>query len=129
MHRLLRTVARAALSGIFIDSGVDLYQHPEGRTKRAAEALPGMPELPIIGRIHGATMAAAGTTLAVGVMPRLSAAVLAATLIPNTYVGHQFWNQEEDAARKQQQIHFLKNVAIFGGLLFVIAQESAHRAD
>jgi hypothetical protein len=33
------------------------------------------------------------------------------------YAGHRFW-QEDDAERAaQQQIHFLKNLAVIGGLL------------
>ena len=127
MSRLLRLVARASLSPIFITSGVDLMQNPEGRTKRAADALPGMPELPIIGRIHGAAMLTAGTTMALGILPALSAGVLAASLIPNTYVGHPFWKEEDPAARRGQQIQFLKNVGLFGGLIALILEEQARK--
>ena len=123
MSRLLRLVARATLSAIFISSGVDLIQNPEGRAKRAADALPGLPELPMIGRIHGATMLAAGTTMAVGILPSLSAGVLAASLIPNTYVGHPFWKEEDPGARRLQQIQFLKNVGLFGGLVALILEQ------
>jgi len=123
MSRLLRLVARATLSAIFISSGVDLIQNPEGRTKRAADALPGVPELPMIGRIHGATMLTAGTTMALGILPRLSAGVLAASLVPNTYVGHPFWKEEDPGARRGQQVQFLKNLGLFGGLIALILEE------
>ena len=123
MSRLLRLVARATLSAIFISSGVDLIQNPEGRTKRAADALPGLPELPVIGRVYGATMATAGTTMALGILPALSAGVLAASLIPNTYVGHPFWKEEDPGARRGQRIQFLKNVGLFGGLIALILEE------
>jgi putative oxidoreductase len=123
MSRLLRLVARATLSAIFISSGVDLIQNPEGRTKRAADALPGVPELPMIGRIHGATMLTAGTTMALGILPRLSAGVLAASLVPNTYVGHPFWKEEDAGARRGQQVQFLKNLGLFGGLIALILEE------
>jgi putative oxidoreductase len=123
MSRLLRLVARATLSAIFISSGVDLIQNPVGRTKRAADALPGLPELPMIGQIHGATMLAAGASMAVGILPSLSAGVLAASLIPNTYVGHPFWKEEDPGARRLQQIQFLKNVGLFGGLIALILEQ------
>ncbi len=62
-------------------------------------------------------MVVGGAALALGIKPRLAALGLAATLVPTTYVGHQFWKQTEPAARRGQQIHFNKNVAIIGGLL------------
>jgi uncharacterized membrane protein YphA (DoxX/SURF4 family) len=129
MSLLLRVVSRVSLAAIFIDSGIDLLQHPEGRTKRAAEALPGMPELPIIGQIHGGTMLVAGTTLGLGILTGPSAFVLALTLLPNTYVGHPFWKEEDPQARKGQRIHFLKNVGLFGGLLAVLVEERVRNSS
>ncbi len=123
MLRATRIVSRLCLSSIFINSGIDLIQNPAGRAKRAAEELPGLPEMPLIGQVHGATMLLFGTTMALGILPSASAGVLALTLIPNTYVGHQFWKQEDPAARKGQTIHFLKNVGLFGGLLAVVAAQ------
>ena len=64
---------------------------------------------------------AAGSTLALGIFPRVSALVLGASLIPTTLAGHRFWEQPNDGAKAQQTIQFLKNVAMFGGLLFAAA--------
>jgi hypothetical protein len=55
--------------------------------------------------------------LGLGRFPRLSALALAATLVPTTLAGHRFWEAEDDAGRTQQQIHFLKNLSMLGGLL------------
>ena len=66
----------------------------------------------------------AGTLLALGRFPRLSALALAATLVPTTAAGHRFWEAEEDADRAQQRIHFLKNLSMFGGLLIAAADTS-----
>ena len=49
----------------------------------------------------------------------MSARILALTLIPNTIVGHPFWKQEKPEDRRAQLVHFLKNVGLFGGLLYV----------
>ena len=125
MLSLLRFLARASLSAIFINSGVDLLRNPEARAKKAAQELPLLPETPLLGQIHGAVMTGAGATLVLGIAPALSAAVLVAAMIPNTYVGHPFWKEQDPAARRQQAVHFRKNLAIIGGLLFVIAEERA----
>jgi uncharacterized membrane protein YphA (DoxX/SURF4 family) len=42
---------------------------------------------------------------------------MAATLVPTTIGGHAFWEIEDSQQRAQQRVHFLKNVAMFGGLV------------
>ena len=49
-----------------------------------------------------------------------SALALAGSLVPTTLAGHRFWEEEDDAARAQQTVQFLKNLAMFGGLLMII---------
>jgi hypothetical protein len=72
-------------------------------------------------RLNGAVQMAAGLLLSLGWFPRLAALVLAGTLVPTTAAGHRFWEDEEDADRAQQRIHFLKNLSMFGGLLIAAA--------
>jgi len=59
-----------------------------------------------------------GISLILGFMTRWGAAILALFLIPVTFMFHDFWNQGSSDANIQI-IMFLKNAAIFGGLLFV----------
>ena len=69
---------------------------------------------------------ASGAVLALGVSPlsRMAALSLCASLVPTTLGGHAFWTHTDPAARAQQTIHFNKNLALFGGLLyFAIAEE------
>ena len=69
----------------------------------------------------------AGTALALGLAPRLSALALAGSLVPTTLAGHAYWTIEDPAARKLQRIQFHKNMAMIGGLLFaVLDQPQAH---
>ena len=72
-------------------------------------------------RLNGAVQCVAGAMLAMGWWPRLSAAVLAGTLVPTTLAGHRFWEIEDKQERAQQRIHFLKNVTMLGGLLIAAA--------
>ena len=41
--------------------------------------------------------------------------------MPTTVAGHPYWEEKDPAARKQQQIHFLKNLTMLGGLLIAAA--------
>jgi putative oxidoreductase len=122
---VLRLVARPMLASIFIAEGIDSLLHPETKAP-AAEAVvrPLAEQVPVVPdqveqavRLNGAVQLVAGSLLAIGRFPRLSAAALAASLIPTSYAGHRFWESDDKQERAQQKIHFLKNVTILGGLL------------
>ena len=100
-----------------------MINHSERYAKLAAAALPMLPEDPRIAKAQGATMMVAGSTLALGILPKMSARVLALTMIPNTLVGHPFWKSEKPEDRRSQLVHFLKNAGLFGGLLYVSADK------
>jgi putative oxidoreductase len=61
-----------------------------------------------------------GVSLVIGWNARFGASLLLIFLILATYFFHDFWNAS--AAEKQgQMIHFMKNLALMGTMLFVIA--------
>ncbi|HEV8276200.1 MAG TPA: DoxX family protein [Streptosporangiaceae bacterium] len=126
---VLRAVARPMLASIFVLQGYDTMSHPERVAPRAepvvdplAELVPGIPaKTEDAVRLNGAVQFTAGSLLALGIFPRLSALAIAATLVPTTVAGHRFWEAENEQDRAQQRIQFLKNLAIFGGLLITTA--------
>jgi uncharacterized membrane protein YphA (DoxX/SURF4 family) len=71
-------------------------------------------------RLNGVAQVVAGTTLALGWFPRISALVLAGSLVPTTLAGHRFWEEDDPKARAQQTTHFLKNIGLLGGLLLTV---------
>jgi putative oxidoreductase len=120
-------VARPLLAGIFVYAGLDAFRSPEGKVPRADKVAPEIADLVGIDadteqlvQFNGAIQVGAGITMALGVFPRLSALVLAGSLVPTTLAGHRFWEAEDDATRSQQTIQLLKNVAMLGGLLLVL---------
>jgi putative oxidoreductase len=112
----LRFLARCLFAEIFLVAGYDTLTNPGRRPDVVAKTLP-LPQPHLMVRINGGSMLAGGTALALGVKPRLAALALAAALVPTTYSGHQFWNQNDPAARRMQLVHFNKNVSLIGGLL------------
>jgi putative oxidoreductase len=122
----VRLVARSALGAVFISGGLDALRTPAPRAKLAAPItdkarqvagfLPDDDEQLV--RINGAVHVAAGSLLVLGKLPRLSALVLAGSLIPTTLGGHRFWEAPDTDAKKAQQLQFTKNLAMFGGLVF-----------
>jgi len=122
----LRNLARVMLSSMFVTGGLDALLHPEPMAplaedvaRQAAAPLPGVPEqdTELLIRANGALQVTAGVLLALGRFPRLAALSLAASLVPTTLAGHRFWEQRDEAQRQQQQIEFLKNTSMFGGLI------------
>ncbi len=121
---VVRRIGRPMLAAMFVYGGLDQLRHPGGRAETAApviDKLAPVLRLPddreLLVRVNGATMAGAGSLLALGRLPRLSAAVLAASLVPTTLAAHRFWEQDDPAQRAQQKLHFLKNLGMLGGLL------------
>jgi putative oxidoreductase len=68
-------------------------------------------------RVNAVAQLVAAGALARGRAPRLSSAVLAASLAPTTAAGHQFWNESDPAAKASHKMHFFKNLSVLGGLL------------
>lgn len=85
--------------------------------RKAAPQLPVPTDATSLVRISGLVNVGAGAALATGRFPRLASLILAGTLAPSTFFGHPFWNESDPASRKNQQVHFFKNVSMAGGLL------------
>jgi putative oxidoreductase len=62
---------------------------------------------------------AAGFGLAIGIFPRLCALALFAFLVPATFISHSFWLAAGTPQFQGQLINFSKNIAIWGGLIFI----------
>jgi putative oxidoreductase len=127
-RREAHRVARPMLASMFVAGGLDAVREPEGKVKRA-EAVVGpltrlVPALPddteTFVKFNGLVQIVAGCLLAVGPLRRLAALALIASVVPTTYAGHRFWEEADDAARAQQQVHFLKNLGLLGGLIFAV---------
>jgi uncharacterized membrane protein YphA (DoxX/SURF4 family) len=127
---LLRRIARPLLAGIFISGGINQLRDAEGHAKMAEPVVDRVVELvPVeeplshvtLVRLDAAVKIGAGTMLALGRAPRLSAAALAASLVPTTLAAHRFWEMEDPEQRQLHQIHFVKNLGLLGGLLLAVA--------
>jgi putative oxidoreductase len=127
----LRPAARFLTGSTYVLLGFDALRAPGERVDQAGPVLAAMRKvvpLPaddeLVVRGNGAVMVAAGTLLALGIAPRLSALALAGSLVPTTLAGHAYWTIEDPATRKLQRIQFHKNMAMIGGLLFAALDEA-----
>jgi putative oxidoreductase len=121
------------LGAIFVASGTRAVANPEPLVPQAKpvtdrvvpmleKADPRLPTDPrTLIRINGALQLAGGLLLATGHATRAAAAMLAGSTVPTTLAGHPFWTYDDPAQRRAQQIHFLKNMGLLGGLLLAAA--------
>jgi uncharacterized membrane protein YphA (DoxX/SURF4 family) len=124
-----RVIARPMLASMFLVGGFNAVKNPDKVAPRAQpvtdrlapllqKAAPWLPSDPAtLARLNGSLQLVAGTALAAGKAPRLSAAALALSLVPTTAAGHRFWEEQDPATRAQQRVHFFKNVSMLGGLI------------
>ena len=120
-----RVVARPMLAAMFVSGGLDQLKRPHSKVMQAekvAEPIAEKLHLPAddpatLIRLNGAVQVGAASLLALGKLPRLSAAALAASLVPTTLAGHRFWEEYEPGRRTTQRIMFLKNLSMLGGLV------------
>lgn len=121
---LVRAIARPLLAATFISGGIDTFRNPGPRVPGAdkvvgplVDAVPQLSSTEQVVKLDAAVKVVAGTLLAFGRFPRLSATALAISLAPTTAAGHRFWEESDPAKRKMQRLQFLKNASIFGGLI------------
>ena len=128
---ITRLLARPMLATIFVAGGVNALRNTEGHAANAKKltdkvvpaAQKAAPQLPIptdpatLVRINAGAQILAAAALATGRAPRLSASVLAASLVPTTLAGHAFWNETDPKAKNAQRLQFYKNTSVLGGLL------------
>ena len=148
----VRTVARVMLAGMFVSGGAKALMNPDPMVKRAepvthrvapllnqvSDKMPTDPRTLV--QVNGAVQLIGGLLLPTR-LRRFAALALIGSIVPTTAAGHRFWEMDDPAERQQQQIHFLKNVGLLGGLLLAAtdtdgrpglawrAEHMAHHAD
>ncbi|MGN6088566.1 MAG: DoxX family protein [Actinomycetales bacterium] len=122
---LVRRLARPLLAASYVYNGLDAVRHPQDKVANAKPVLDVLgPKLGLSSlnadpaqliRLNGATHVAAGSLLALGKLPRLSALVLAVSSIPTIWADNAFWRASP--SEKPQVTHeFFKSLSAMGGL-------------
>ena len=117
-HPTLLLVGRILLSLVFLVAGIRKAMAIAGTAGYFAKLGMPMPEvmvyIAILIEVGGAIL------LIVGWKARWAALVLAVFTLIATFMAHRFW--DVDAAQYANQMnHFLKNMGIIGGMLFIAA--------
>jgi putative oxidoreductase len=110
--------ARVLLSLIFMLAGFGKLTALAGTTAYIASK--GLPMPAVLAMGSGLLELLAGLAIAVGFKARIAAAALAVFTLLASFMFHNFWAMPADQVMVNQ-LMFMKNLAIIGGLLLVIA--------
>jgi len=114
----VKLIGRILLSGVFIGSGLSkviAFSMMTGYV--AAKGLP-MPAVAL--GIAAAVEILGGLAVLAGFKTKIASWILFLYLIPTTFVFHNFWALQ-GMEKMDNQAHFMKNLAIMGGLLILAA--------
>jgi len=117
-NNVVTLAGRILMSAIFIFAAIGKISAFQGTVAYAASAHVPMPQVAIAVAI--AVELLGGIAILAGFQTRIAAWIVFLYLIPTSIFFHNFWAME-GMARMNNQIHFLKNVAIMGGLLILAA--------
>ncbi|PWC81392.1 hypothetical protein TSH100_27330 [Azospirillum sp. TSH100] len=114
----LLLAARVLLGAIFVQSGFGKLMALGGFI--AGMESQGVPMAAIVAPLGALVEAFGGLAIVLGAWTRLAALLVAAFTVAATLIAHRYWEAAPDAM-KMQQIQFMKNLAIIGGFLSLVA--------
>ena len=116
---MLKQLGLLAFIAEFASGGLGQTQRAERLAEQAQKS--GVPVTPYFVRACGWTMFACAIGVLIPIPPlrRLCALSLAGMLVPITYIGHRFWEVDDEQQRRNQKTQFMKNTTMFGGALYI----------
>ena len=117
--RGLHLLGRAIFGSYFIYNGINHLKNTAAMSQYAGSK--GVPAAEQAVQATGAMLVAGGLSIIAGLKPRQGLAMIVAFLVPVSLQMHRFWD-EEDAQKKQMEMtQFLKNMAMVGAALALMA--------
>jgi putative oxidoreductase len=144
---ILCLVGRVLLCTIFLISGAGHVMQFKDLTEKAMPKV-GIPQPQVMLAGAIAFLIVGGVSVVIGYKARVGAVLLAVFLVLATFYFHDFWNVNVDRVKQQSQevtalseealqkqaakekqdqmINFLKNTALLGAMLFIMANGAGH---
>jgi uncharacterized membrane protein YphA (DoxX/SURF4 family) len=119
-------LGRILISAVFIVNGLGIVDQRMA-AKELAEAGVSSALVSVLMLVARSLETVAGFALAFGIGPKWAAFGLLLFLVPATWIGHPFWRLAGTPEFQGQLVNFFKNVAIMGGLLFIMGASQHER--
>ncbi|MEX0672671.1 MAG: DoxX family protein [Candidatus Paceibacterota bacterium] len=116
---ILFLIGRILFGGFFFLNGINHLTKSSGLIGYAAAMGVPMPKLAVLG--SGIMILLAGLGIVLGVYPTIGLILVLTFLLPVTFTMHQFWKHTDDALKMNDQINFMKNLALIGATIMLLA--------
>lgn len=114
-------IGRIMFGGFFLYSGINhLRKHSSMAQYAEAKNVPA-PDFAV--QATGVGLVIGGTSILLGVKPKLGAMALIGFLGGVSPIMHDFWRQEDPNQRMNDMINFSKNMALLGGAIALMGVE------
>lgn len=134
--RPIKAMARPLVATSFIVSGMEKLRDPRSHAEELTPSFKPIadrvdwlagkdPEMLV--RVQGAIGVGAGTMLALGKCPRLSALLLATSLLPTVLAEHQYWTEDDPERRETQRSLLLLKGGLAAALLMLATEPRRSR--
>lgn len=120
-------LGRLFLGGFFLYNGIN---HLVNRDQLAQfTAAKGLPNAKAGVIATGAMLTIGGTSIVLGVKPKLGTAAIMAFLAGISPVMHDFWRRQDPSQRANEMAHFAKNIALLGAALALMGVDEPWSAS
>jgi putative oxidoreductase len=110
---------RIILGGFFIYSGVSHFVGFRMMTQYAK--IKGVPFPAIAQGVTGLMLLLGGVSVLCGVYPAIGILLLVGFLVPVSFMMHGFWKIKDAQLRMADKTNFMKNMALLGAILMLLA--------
>jgi putative oxidoreductase len=114
-------VGRLIFGGFFLYNGIHHFTERKNMAQYVSQKNVPKPDVAVTAT--GAALVLGGTSILLGVKPKLGAAAIVGFLAGVSPVMHAFWKVEDPNQRMNEEVNFTKNMALLGGALALMAIE------
>jgi putative oxidoreductase len=114
-------LGRVLFGGFFLYNGINHIVKRKMLSEYASSKKVPMPEVTVTA--SGAVLIVGGTSILLGLRPKLGAAAIIGFLAGVSPIMHDFWRAEDPNQRTNDMINFFKNMALLGGAAALAAVE------
>lgn len=120
-------IGRLLFGGFFLYNGINHLKQRKNLAMYAQSK--GVPKPEIAVAISAVPLLIGGTSLLLGIKPKLGALAILGFLAGVSPVMHDFWRNEDPNERMNNMINFMKNLALAGGALALMGVEEPWEAS
>jgi putative oxidoreductase len=119
MATVLLYIGRIFFGGYFIMGGINHFRHLEMMSGYAQSKGTPYPKYSVA--FSGILLLIGGASLLLNVLPGLGLISLVLFLVPVTIIMHAPWKVQDPQAKMSETINFMKNIALLGAVLILLA--------